>query len=305
MAAAALSGVSVLLLLGALFASGLLTSDSMTLEKQVALLLGHQSKTPIIFRAYPTAITAEEMDGEVRFTTFLEETGIQRINCLSQSHRSAGLSVGGDRGIRFIDSETGKHLGSLETANPVNAICWSRQRNQIIFSQGTTAECWRVDRASGKLQYRQMQTMELPFPVTTLAWSDHLNVLAAGSEAGKLCLIPVVEGESHPRPPMKIHDIGGNLRSISWYPGRPLLALGFDNEIRLVWVNRDGSEELRVDHEITLATRAGRQLAWHRGELANVAHDSIERWTFTEDREYLTSPHLQSRRELTMPAHPR
>ncbi|HAY80086.1 MAG TPA: hypothetical protein DCY79_09815 [Planctomycetaceae bacterium] len=266
------------------------------------VLLAHRAKTTLVFRAWKDIVTAQTIEGELWFSTSVKAAGIDKIECLSQTSDPAILAVGGTNGISFLDLRNGDRIGKITTDNTVSAACWKEASGQIIFSHGADIEFWDIVPDAEDFKTHKAGTISLPVPATCLAWSEEMKLLVASTDHGQVFLIPLATSDPANAQPVEMHVGQGMVRSLAWFPGKSLLAVGLQNRIRLMWIDPDPQNGFPVEHEVVVNTRVGQCLVWLRGNLLNVSTELVERWTFTNKGNYFGPPYIDSKRPL--PQHP-
>ena len=252
-------------------------------------------------RAWQDIVAAQNMDGEMFFSVSVKPEGVNEVTCLSHSKDSPELAVGGIEGVVILDSNSGDKIGQLKTGHAVTALCWRDSDKQLFIAQDSGIEVWDCDYEFQSEVNQRIARVSLPGTATSLGWSSEVALLAAGTEDGRVLLIRNQEsGDST----LELFEIGsglGEVKAIAWCPGRSLVAIGLEEEIRLWWISSTTAKSYTIENELILKTSSGRNLVWLRNGLLNVTGDAVENWQFTVSGDLFESPNLSNKKRFPQP----
>ena len=270
-------------------------------DADIPVLLTANQEPTLIMRAWQDIVAAQNMDGEMFFSVSVKPEGVNEVTCLSHSKDSPELAVGGIEGVVILDSNSGDKIGQLKTGHAVTALCWRDSDKQLFIAQDSGIEVWDCDYEFQSEVNQRIARVSLPGTATSLGWSSEVALLAAGTEDGRVLLIRNQEsGDST----LELFEIGsglGEVKAIAWCPGRSLVAIGLEEEIRLWWISSTTAKSYTIENELILKTSSGRNLVWLRNGLLNVTGDAVENWQFTVSGDLFESPNLSNKKRFPQP----
>ena len=172
---------------------------------------------------------------------------------------------------------------------------------QLFLAENSGIELWENDSDFQSQERQRIARTNLSATATCLAWSSDVDLLAVGTKEGRVLLI---RNKDDDRSVFESFEMGaglGEAKAVAWFPGKALLAVGLEEEIRLWWISSITEQGCTIEHELVMNTASGRNLVWVRDDLLNVSGDAVEKWRFTAAGNWLESPDLSSKKRFPQP----
>ena len=270
-------------------------------DADVPVLLTATQEPPLILRAWQDIVAAQDMDGEMVFSASVHPEGISEVKCMDHAKDGPELAVGGSNGVAILDANSGEKIGQIKTEHAVTAVCWMPTARQLFLAENSGIEIWENDSDFQSQERQRLARTNLSATATCLAWSSDVDLLAVGTKEGRVLLI---RNKDDDRSVFESFEMGaglGEVKAVAWFPGKALLAVGLEDEIRLWWISSITEQGCTIEHELVMNTASGRNLVWVRDDLLNVSGDAVEKWQFTAAGNWLESPDLSSKKRFPQP----